>query len=211
MNRRKLKPFVIPSIYSLIVVFVVMSLFFLQRAANETSPSEKDQNFDYVIKTLFGDVLPVVGDKKVIVRPYNSKDVSIVKHYYDENATADKQEKSIIYHEKTYIQNSGVDYGGTNNFDVVAILDGTVINVKEDNLLGKTIEIRHTNDFISVYQCLSELNVKKDDNVIQGELIGKSGICNIASDLGDHLHFEILYKGQVKNPEMFYDKTIKDL
>lgn len=56
--------------------------------------------------------------------------------------------------------NSGVDYGGKENFEVVSILDGTVIDVKEDDLLGKIVEIRHSNEMISVYQSLSEVTVK---------------------------------------------------
>jgi len=110
------------------------------------------------------------------------------------------------------MQNSGVDYSiGNDSFDVNAILDGTVISVKEDALFGNVVEIRHSNDMISVYQSLGTVNVKKDDVVKQGDVIGTSGLSNIDKELGNHLHFEILHNGQVVNPENYYDKQLKDL
>jgi stage II sporulation protein Q len=109
------------------------------------------------------------------------------------------------------MQNSGIDYSGTKEFEATAILDGSIINVEEHNLLGNIVEIRHTNDFISIYQCLLDVKVKEGDSIEQGQLIGKSGICNITPDLKNHLHFEILYKGRVVDPETFYDKTVKEL
>ena len=109
------------------------------------------------------------------------------------------------------MQNSGVDYTSDNSFDVISILDGTVINVYENEILGTSIEIRHNNDLISVYQSLSEISVKKDDQVIQGQIIAKSGTSNINKDLGNHLHFELYYKGKIVNPEEYYNKSIDEL
>ena len=211
MYRKKLKPFVIPLIYSVIILTLVTSVFFLQRALQTPVFEEKKEEFIYVIKNIFGNDMPVVGNEKIIIRPYKDEEVKIVKYFYDYQADNTRQEKSIVYYENTYMQNSGVDYSGPEKFEVVSILDGTIINVNEDNLLGKIVEIRHSNDLISVYQSLSEITVKKGDTVTQGQLIGKSGTSNIAIELKDHLHFEILYKGKVVDPETFYDKTIKDL
>ncbi len=53
--------------------------------------------------------------------------------------------------------------------------------------------------------------VKKDDVVKQGDIIGKSGTSNFSKDLGDHLHFELIYKGQAVNPEEYYEKELGDL
>ena len=97
----------------------------------------------------------------------------MLKHYYDYQAEKETQEKALIYHENTYMQNSGVDFGGVDKFDVVSVLDGAVINVKDDTLFGKIVEIRHSNEGISLYQSLSEISVKKGDEVKQGQIIGK--------------------------------------
>ena len=109
------------------------------------------------------------------------------------------------------MQNSGVDYTSDNSFDVISILDGTVINVYENEILGTSIEIRHNNDLISVYQSLSDVTVKEGDNVIQGQILAKSGLSNINRELNNHLHFELYYKGTIVNPEEYYNKSVDEL
>ena len=106
------------------------------------------------------------------------------------------------------MQNSGVSYSSEKIFDVISVLDGIVISVENNDILGTTVEIRHDNDLISVYQSLSNVNVKKDDKVIQGQIIAKSGLSNIEKDLGNHLHFELYYKGKIVNPEEYYNKSL---
>ena len=83
-----------------------------------------------------------------------------------------------------------------------------VISVENNDILGTTVEIRHNNDLISVYQSLSNVGVKKYDKVIQGQIIAKSGLSNIEKDLGNHLHFELYYKGKIVNPEEYYNKSL---
>ena len=64
---------------------------------------------------------------------------------------------------------------------------------------------------ISVYQSLSDVIVKKDDLVIQGQIIAKSGTSNINKELENHLHFELYYKGKIVNPEEYYNKSVDEL
>ena len=93
----------------------------------------------------------------------------------------EKQENSIIYYENTYIQNSGIDYKHPNQFEIISILDGTIIEVSNNELLGTTVKIRHENDLISTYQSLSQVNIKVDDVVLRGQVIGTSGTSKIYS------------------------------
>ena len=116
---------------------------------------------------------------------------SIVKNYYDYQGEESVQEDSLVYYGNTYMQNSGVDYGMETEFEVVSILDGTVMEVLDDEVMGKTIKIKHNNDLISVYQSLGSVDVKVNDSIYQGAIIGKSGVSNVSRDLGNHLHFEI--------------------
>ena len=108
------------------------------------------------------------------------------------------------------MQNTGIDYTYNETFDVVSILDGTVIEVTENEILGKTIKIRHDNDLISIYQSLGEVNVKKDDTVLRGQAIAKSGTCDLY-DKDYNLHFELSYQGKNINPETSYNKTSSEL
>ena len=152
--------------------------------------------------------MPVISNVTTIINPYTDQSVTLKKGYYDYQADENSQTSSIIKHDNTYIQNTGIDYVGENVFDVVSILNGTVINVKEDEELGKSVEIKHDNGMISIYQSLSEVYVTKDAVVTQGLVIGKSGENKLDKDLGNHLHFEIYDNGQAVNPLNYLNTQI---
>jgi stage II sporulation protein Q len=58
---------------------------------------------------------------------------------------------------------------------------------------------------------MGNIDLKENDVVNQGMIIGKSGTNNVSSDLGNHLHFELYYKGSVVNPEDYYGKMLGEL
>lgn len=203
----KLRPFVLPTIYALSVLTLIVSIYY---AAN-TLKSSEDEYYTYVTSAIMDTDIPVISTDVKIIRPYTNKEVTIGKSYYDYQAKKEDQENSITYYEDTYMQNSGVDYILKDAFDVVSILDGTVIDVKEDDIVGKTITIKHDDKIVSVYQSLSEVNVKKDDQVTQGQVIGKSGTNKLEKDLGNHLYFELTIDGVVVNPENYYDKKVSEI
>ena len=95
-----------------------------------------------------------------------------------------------------------------NKFDVIAILDGTVTDIKDDDTLGKCIEIKHDNNLISTYQSLSEIKVKKGDIITQGQVLGTSGENELDKELGNHLHFEMYENGGNVNPNNYLNKEI---
>lgn len=210
MKRRKLKKSAVFGIYGLSIIALLSIAYAIDASFNKDN-FNGDDSYGYVSKTIFDTHIPVVSTDLVIIRPYNDKEIQIVKDYYDYQAEEGKQENSIIYHENVYMQNSGVCYGGKDNFDVVSILPGKVVDVREDELLGRVVEISHDNNLISVYQSLSEVNVKKDDLVNQGQAIGKSGNSNIAADLNNHLSFELIHNGENVNPENYYNKKLNEI
>ncbi len=207
MKRRLKKP-VIYALYALSFVTIIGTIYMLEMIS---SPSKLDDNSTYVDDVIIEDEVPVVNTRNVISRPYLNDDIIIARHFYDYQGTEEEQKNSLIYYENTYIPNSGVDYQSKETFDVVSILDGKVTKVEENNLLGKIIEVTHDNNLISVYQSLSETLVKEGDNVLQGQVIGKSGESNISKDLGNHLHFELIHNSKNVNPEDYYDKQLGEL
>ncbi len=95
-----------------------------------------------------------------------------------------------------------IDFVATDSLDVMAISDGTVINVYTNYLEGTVIEISHSNGLTSVYKSLSEdVSVKVGDSVSAGQLIGEAS-STMAQELnsGAHLHLEILKDGVKVNP-----------
>lgn len=212
----KFKSFVVPGIYALSLFLFVFSFYFVQRILSNSVLKDEnliDKETEYVDNEIIenNEYLPVVSTEETIIKPFNSADVIVSKNFYDYMAEEDSQKNSIIYYENIYMQNSGIDYSSDNSFDVISILSGTVIDVKNDSVLGNVVEIRHSNELISVYQSLSEVNVKVDDKVIQGQIIGKSGKSNLNVDLDNCLHFELYYMGEVVNPVDYYDKSLTDL
>ena len=210
MKKYRLKKTAVILLGSISLFAFLGAMFVIEKSFFENTLEEKE--FDYVSQTIFEDDVPVVNTTPTIIRPYTNQDVKIVKDFYDYQADEEKQQNSIIYYESTYLQNSGISYGGVEEtFDVVAILDGKVTSIKEDNTLGKIVEVRHSNDMISVYQSLGEVTVKENDEIKQGTIIGKSGSSNISKELNNHLHFELIIKGQIVNPENYYDKKVDEL
>ena len=210
MKKLRLKKGVIIGAYLIAFSLTGMSAFFVSQNMQANNPTEED--IEYVNSSIIDDKedREVIKEDVKMVKPYTNEEVQTLKYFYDYQAEAETQEKSILYHENTYIQNSGMDFGLTDTFDVVAVLDGTVVDVREDELLGTVVEIKHDNDFISSYQSLSEVSVKKNDTIKQGQVIGKSGTNTIDQDLGNHLHFELYKSGEVVDPSKYFDQVISD-
>ena len=210
MKKLRLKKGAIIGAYLIAFSLTGMSAFFVSQNMQANNPTEED--IEYVNSSIIDDKedREVIKEDVKMVKPYTDENVQVLKYFYDYQAEAENQEKSILYHENTYIQNSGMDFGLTDTFDVVAVLDGTVVDVREDELLGTVVEIKHDNDFISSYQSLSEVSVKKNDTVKQGQVIGKSGTNTIDQDLGNHLHFELYKSGEVVDPSKYFDQVISD-
>lgn len=208
MKRIRLKRPVVYAIYGVSFLFL---LGFLYLISPNTTTLDIEENINYVSKSILEDVQPVVSVDQTMIKPYTDENVSLLKNFYDYDSEEDTQKNAIIYYENTYMQSSGVAYGGVENFDIVAVLDGTVTSIKEDELLGTIVEIQHENNTYSLYQSISNVKVKENDVVTQGTIIGTSGISNLQKDLGSHLYFEIIKENTPLNPEICYGKSINEI
>lgn len=206
MRRRKLKPYVLPTLLLLAITSVVFGTAML---TNNLKKEPEEEPTSYITDAIIEEEEAVMKEEKKVLNPYTDSSVTIGKNYYDYKADAETQEKSIVYHDNTYMQNSGIDFIAENPFDVVAILDGSVTDVKDDDTLGKIIEIKHDNGYVSIYQSLSEVSVKKGDVITQGQVLGKSGTNNLDKDMGNHLHFELYVNGQVVDPTLYLNKDLQ--
>lgn len=217
MKKRKLKPFVVPAVYILSLAMLLTSVYFIEKIINNVvfkseDVTEVEEVEDVVSEdTDVTNNMPVVNTEPQIIKPYVNESVKVVKNYYDYQADNASQEESILYYGDTYMQNSGIDYASDAEFEVVSILDGVITEIVDDEIMGKTVKIKHSNDLVSVYQSMGTVDFKVNDNVGQGAIIGVSGENNISRDLGNHLHFELYYKGNVVNPDDYYGKLTSEL
>ena len=208
-RKRTLKPFVMPMVYALAFTALVLSLSALDSIQNK-KVSKADDNYTYVNNSIISSNVPVVKEEKIMVKPYTSEKVEISKKFYDTNESDEEKQNSLIYYNDTYMQNSGILYKSNESFDIVNILDGTVVDVKKDEVLGNVVEVKHSNNLISTYEGLSTVNVKKDQLLKQGDVIGKSGKLELGESLENSLLFELIKDGKYVNPLNYLDKKISD-
>jgi murein DD-endopeptidase MepM/ murein hydrolase activator NlpD len=96
----------------------------------------------------------------------------------------------------------GIDIAAKPKESVLATMKGTVIYTGFDANFGYVIQVQHPNGFVSVYKHNALLLKKEGDEVNSGEvvaLVGNTG--NLST--GDHLHFELWYKGKAVDPREY--------
>ena len=98
-----------------------------------------------------------------------------------------------------------VDIAAKAGTDVKAVLSGTVSAVREDDVLGYTVEIKHSNGRETLYANLgSDVRVKKGDKVNAGAVIGSVGTSAISEcALEPHLHFAFRIDGKPVDPKKY--------
>jgi murein DD-endopeptidase MepM/ murein hydrolase activator NlpD len=92
----------------------------------------------------------------------------------------------------------GVDYAAPTGTAVRSVGDGVVEFAGVQNGYGNVIFLKHRNNYTTVYAHLSRINVRKGENVTQGENIGAVGSTGWAT--GPHLHFEYRINGVYHDP-----------
>jgi stage II sporulation protein Q len=208
--KKKEKSLVIPTVYILVLFIVTSFVYFTSKSLYKYENIGLD-NITYVSSAVFNRSIPIVSIPDTIKLPIVDSDVEIARFFYDANSELSKKEKSIVYYEGTYMPNTGIDYQKEEVFDVMTIYDGTVIDVSFDELLGKTVKIKHNGELISVYQGIDNIDVKVGDIVFTGQKIATSGNSKINYDLGNSMHFEIYKNGECLNPESVINQKIGDI
>ena len=199
-------------------IFIISGTIFIALATllgtidSTTTFKEDADDYKYINKTIFKtEEQTVMSVNDTIVKPFKNEKVTKLKSYYDHNATAEEQEKALIYFESTYMQSNAIAYGAKEDFEVTLILDGTVKKIKEDKLVGTVIEVDHGNGILGIYQSLKDIKVKENDILKQGDIIGMSSVSNLNKDLGTHVLFELIIDNKIVNPEQYFDKKVNDI
>jgi len=123
----------------------------------------------------------------------------IARGFYDDQASEEDKAKTVFQYSNTIYPNTGLDLtiDGTTSFDILAAASGEVIRAEKDPVVGNLVEIKHSEDRITVYQSLGDFQVAVGDKVEKGQKIGTAGRNAIGKDLGVHLHFEVHNKDRV--------------
>ena len=94
----------------------------------------------------------------------------------------------------------GVDLAARND-TVFSIMNGVVIKIGNNPLIGNYILITHSGEVQSLYGHLSAIAVLPDEQVAAGQPIGITGTTGRVT--GEHLHFSIKYHGYELSPLAF--------
>jgi septal ring factor EnvC (AmiA/AmiB activator) len=98
------------------------------------------------------------------------------------------------------MESKGIDILVEPNTQVRSVFDGVVYGILDMGSVGKVIIIRH-GEYITVYQGLAEVSVKKEDKVTTKQSLGTIGK---AMGKGSYeLHFEILKEFTHLDPELW--------
>lgn len=211
MKKRKLKAYVLPVLYVLVLGVIIGVVALTSKNLN----TAKD-NLDYSVSSINEDEsVPVVKEETPTVvkplAPYVGETITISKDYYSKDDDTETQQNSLILYENTYLENTGILYTAQDPFDVVASVDGTVKSVKDDNILGKVIEIAYNNNLTTYYYSLNDVKVNVGDKVTSGDILGKSGDNKIENKEGTSLLFEVYYQGKSMDPKAFYETDLSTL
>ncbi len=99
----------------------------------------------------------------------------------------------------------GVDYMVPAGTPIHASAGGVVVYADAHPQYGNMVEIDHGNQVITRYAHASKLLVKVGDVVRRGSEIARVG--STGRSTGNHLHFEVRYRGIAQNPVRFLEKA----
>lgn len=207
------KSLLMPTIYILVLFSLTIGIYFTKKEFDKQNDSGLFENINFVSNTILNRSIPVINssNNEIIHKPYISEMVKVGRNFYDASLSDEEKANALVLYGNTYMQNTGIDYTSKEIFDVVSVYEGTVVDIMDDELLGKTVKIRHNAELISVYQGLANVEVKKGDMVITGQKIATSGLCKLNENLGNHLHFEVYKNGKIINPTLVYEKKLGDI
>ncbi len=100
---------------------------------------------------------------------------------------------------KLPMTHKGLDLIAAQGTDVFAAAGGTVSKVVRSRRgLGNVVEINHGNGYATRYCLLADIKVSGGQRIRRGQKVGTVGISS--SYPTPHLHFEVIYKGEIKDP-----------
>lgn len=153
------------------------------------------------------EVVLSIDEEQKGIKPFKVKANKVSEYYDGKQHDLD----SITKYEDVYRGNQGIDYTyQKEKFEVIAVFDGQVSDIKNDQVFGNSITI--TSDQIAItYESISDLKFKKGDKIKQGEVIGLASDNAYHKELGNHLHLVVTLKNKLIHPEKIYGKSLKEI
>jgi len=146
-------------------------------------------------------------------------DVSELQYYPTKTPVKDFKMKSLAsgfgnqinpFNKRMYRHN-GIDIICERGTEVIATGKGTVVAAVINEMpggKGSYVMIEHSNGYQTRYSHLSSVTVSYGQRINQGQAIGTVGATGSA--IAPHLHYEVLKKGNVINPVLFFVEDLSE-
>jgi murein DD-endopeptidase MepM/ murein hydrolase activator NlpD len=95
---------------------------------------------------------------------------------------------------------SGLDFGAKKGSPIIAPMAGKVILIGHYFFNGKTVLLDHGQGLLSIYIHMDKINVKNNQQIKQGDVLGLVGQTGRAT--GPHLHFGVYLTNTAINPQL---------
>ena len=208
MKKLKLRGFVLPTLYLLISLSIFAGIMLL---AYDNELINKQYN--YGTNILDEVVVPVIAEDDEgnveIKSPISEGSAEIGIYYYNKDDQEDRQQKSLIFYENTYLPNTGILYISNDTFEVMSLFAGKVTDIINDEFFGKCVVIEHDNNLKSYYYGLEDIKVAIGNEINTNDLIGMSKNNEIMNNKKSFL-LEVYHKNELINPQKVINTTITD-
>jgi len=109
--------------------------------------------------------------------------------------------KARVYNDTLKGYHSGTDFRAKVGTPIIASNNGTIVLVKNRFYSGGTVIIDHGQGIYTCYYHMSKFDVKKNQKIKKGEVLGLSGATGRVT--GPHLHFSVRVGGVQVDPLQF--------
>lgn len=117
--------------------------------------------------------------------------------------------KARVYNGSLKGYHSGTDFRAKVGTPIVASNDGVVTLVKDRFYSGGTVLINHGQGIYTCYFHMSKFDVKPNDKVKKGQILGLSGVSGRVT--GPHLHFAVRINAVQVDPLQFIELMNKNI
>ncbi len=206
MKKRKLKGFVLPTLYLLITISIFVGVVMLGSAV-----SLESREYDYGVGAIQENTESVVGEEtnvsSNIEAPIKENEATIGVHFYSKDDDETTQQNSLIYYENTYLPNTGVLYISDNNFEVETVFAGKVTDILDDEFFGKCIVVEHLSNLRTYYYGIDNILVSVGDELTNNTVLGTAKNNEIMNNKKSFL-LEVYHNNELINPETFIGTQI---
>lgn len=200
------KKWLLPAMYSgIAIVFVGMIWGYSAFIKDDSSGLT-----DGAIGSKPSEDTPIVetnASNEVLKYPFSEElfeDMAILQHYYDTETDESVREQALLVFNQSYTTNTGVSISIEGEpFEVLAAKSGVVEEVITDEFQGDEVVIAHPDGMTTVYSSVTEVLVKKGEDVTQGQPLATTTANDWNPTAGVHLHFEVREDGETVNPATY--------